>query len=311
MVKQVSAIAARLDRDLSRMILGELKAAHGQIDTPAGISVDGGQTKGASANSTPSKAQKIAGGTSNSNAAAGLGGVELNDTIMRMLSGEVTDMVVEKNLKRHPLLGRIWMESLRREWERYSQNPRGRDEVDSSQGTTAVDLSQRLQQGEDWKKDYLQRRARSEELSPSRSQSPASSPLASKVFSTSQPSPSSHPPRATSRERIGSFVGGLSGSSLPRRFRDLSNAQRQDSAEWSDANETSGLNGMQPERRRVSGERSRALTAEGLASLKRLSAASGGLSYAPLGSPSPSRSPERFDSLGPVGVRSRSMSLVG
>ncbi|KAG8809292.1 hypothetical protein FRC19_005325 [Serendipita sp. 401] len=203
-VKQVTEIAAQIDREISRMIYRELKAAHGEVDDP----VANGVAPEMDANDTPANAKtgalpgsgdpstsslpgsspnlrqrRVVGSNSRTTTSgpsapiAGLGGLELNDGVMRKLSKEVEDVVIEKNLKRHPLLARIWREGVLAgraayERERESQffDDRQVKKPTSRSETTAVDPSQptfsprQTQKAtDDWKRDYVQRRARSED----------------------------------------------------------------------------------------------------------------------------------------------------
>ncbi|CAG8623007.1 16269_t:CDS:1, partial [Acaulospora colombiana] len=220
-VKQVTEIAARLDREISRMIYTELKAAHGEVeetlDTMATAAEP--QASNAEVSATPAKTAPLLsesdratsfipspgsskktqrnvssnsalrtpatqGRVSNSTATAGLGGMELDNNIMRLLSKEVEDMVIEKNIKRHPMLARIWNEAVgagRIAFEREREAKlfgaqQAHQPVSQSQTTTAVDISQQLHpfpnsrtsdNDSAWKSSYMQRRARSEEHSAS------------------------------------------------------------------------------------------------------------------------------------------------
>ncbi|KAG8810383.1 hypothetical protein FRC17_002953, partial [Serendipita sp. 399] len=183
-VKQVTEIAAQIDREISRMIHRELKAVHGEIDEPVAI----GAAAEVDPNITPKSAKRgqtspgiesnLRTPTSGPSAPiAGLGGLELNDGVMRKLSKEVEEVVIEKNLKRHPLLARIWREGVlagRAAYEKEREDAlfgvREGTKPPSHSGTTAVDPSQPTfsprqihQTTDDWKRDYIQRRARSED----------------------------------------------------------------------------------------------------------------------------------------------------
>ncbi|PVF97641.1 hypothetical protein CPB86DRAFT_706608 [Serendipita vermifera] len=220
-VKQVTEIAARLDREISRMIYTELKAAHGEVEeipvniatasepqasntgvtaTPAKITPVLNESDRATsfvpspgsskktqryvssnpALRTPASQERV----SNSTATAGLGGMELDNNIMRLLSKEVEDMVIEKNIKRHPMLARIWNEAVsagriasEREREARLFGAQQTNQPLSQSQTTAVDIPQQLHpfpnsrayenDSSSWKSSYMQRRARSEEHSAS------------------------------------------------------------------------------------------------------------------------------------------------
>lgn len=211
-VRRVTEIAARLDREISRMIHAELKAAHGEFEdlpvetvaTPASTPMPAGAVASASSTSGSPARKKVVSQQedtlgplnsrtprltsrqplfpSTSAAPAGLGGMELNDVVMRQISKEVESMVVEKNIKRHPMLARIWREGVAAGRASYQKEREERffgaqqDRSMTQSQLTAVDLSQQLVAGQpskgetnpsSWKEGYIQRRARSEEHSPS------------------------------------------------------------------------------------------------------------------------------------------------
>jgi hypothetical protein len=240
-VKQVTEIAARLDREISRMIYTELKAVHGEVEetplVPTSTGVDAqastleasanpaavapvlneegratsyvgspGSSKRTQRNTSASRTPVSRSRISASTATAGLGGMELDNNIMRLLSKEVEDMVIEKNIKRHPMLARIWNEAVytgriasEREREAKLFGTQQTNQPPSQSQTTAVDISQqghpfpngRTSESDNssWKSSYMQRRARSEEHSAS--PPPISKPILGHTSSiTNTPPPS-------------------------------------------------------------------------------------------------------------------------
>ena len=370
-VKRVTGIAARLDREISKMIHTELKAAHGdEIDSssaPVGASEAPSSTPAPSADTTrtasfPSSSRSPVGQQTSSHRedtlsplpaqasqpfplrpvapnssmpAAALGGMELGDGVMRHLSKEVELLIVERNLKRHPMLARIWDEGVaagRAAYQREREEKLlARTQSISQSELTAVD-SQRLPEGHStngtkpgekslgsWKEGYIQRRARSEEHSPS----PPSS-LPPRLFQGSAPSLTNTPPPSRPLRKLSSNSSDVSKSDLHRRssstslpnfslprpgsaFRRSVEAQqarmrdtaldRQASSPGPDLNLIGAAalaNARSPGPRRVGSE-----------------SFPGSPGY--LGSPTPGEG--QFDSIdslsGPNAIRSRSMSLIG
>lgn len=250
--RRITEIAARLDREISRMIHAELKAAHGEVEelpaegatAAASASMPNAEPTNTSSTPSPAKRQSIAQKEdtlsplasrtakpnrrqavfpSSSAALAGLGGMELNDVVMRHLSKEVEDMVIEKNLRRHPMLARIWKEGVAAGRASYEKEREDRifgmqNQSMTQSQLTAVDLSMGQQQsggnklGESsWKEGYIQRRARSEEHSPSPSPS-----LPPRLFQGPTPSLTNTPPPRPLRN-LSQFSSEASHSELHRR----------------------------------------------------------------------------------------------
>lgn len=319
------------------MIWRELKAAHGEEEPAAldestvneiSLNSPTRRVPAASTSALPPPGAP-AGATTASSAAAGLGGIELKDNLMRKLSQEVEDIVVEKNLKRHPMLARIWAEGVEAGRKAYLKEREERLRATFASQTTAVDLSQRLNgiseypakgsgDQEDWKKDYMSRRARSEEHSPSPSPSPslrggfASQPIA--LRNTPPPSELRNFGTGPGRRRESSPTPITAPLALRPTLGNRPSLERKSTielAKMAGASEVERLKrGSALERLSSFSPRasfSPGPTLEGNAT-GATSYVGNRLSAGSLDSPGAG---ERFDSLGPISVRSRSMSLVG
>lgn len=233
-VKHVTELAARLDREVSRMINMELKAIHGEEPETRNSQVGDESTDAVNVSESPNadtseatlRRRAVTGsikplrpvegqapGASHGIAGAPSGAVELDNNVMRKLTQEVEDMVIEKNIRRHPMLARIWNEGVkagRRAYQQQQQQSRQQEQQERdraredrlfglSSQTTAVEPSQNGGMDEGAKREYVERRARSEGFS---TPSPRSSPTLPTPASThnhgyshSQPQaqPYSHP----------------------------------------------------------------------------------------------------------------------
>lgn len=186
-VKHVTEIVARMDREISRMINMELTAIHGGDEET--VQTGDEAAKAASTGTQVAnldltlKRRRVSIGPSSAAETPGIsqgplgapsGAVELDDNLMRTLTREVEEMVIEKNLKRHPMLARIWKEGVDAGRRAYQREREDRLFGLLSQ-TTAVEASQQgIHDMDDTsKRDYVDRRARSEGFS---TPSPRSSP---------------------------------------------------------------------------------------------------------------------------------------
>ena len=364
-VRRVTEIAARLDREISRMIHAELKAAHGEaeelpaesVSTPVSTPMPAAKHTDAlpaSASGSPAR-QKVASQKedtlsplasrtshsvsrraifpSASAAPAGLGGMELNDGVMRQLSKEVEDMIVEKNLRRHPMLARIWKEGVAAgraayEKEREEKLFGAQTRSMTQSQLTAVDLSQQLMGAHtskgnrleetnpsSWKESYIQRRARSEENSPS---PPASLPPrllqgpAASLTSTPPPQPlrnlsnySSEATRSELHRRSSSTSSNL--STFPRASSVLSRSIEAEKARLREATLERLTASPGPDLNLISAASAGNSKQSGL---RRMGSGSFADSPVYLGTPTPNEGQYNpMDSLN--GPRSRSMSLIG
>lgn len=107
------------EKEISRMLAAELRAMHGvSPDDSASQRFDRAEVQAPFA--TPSKpgSTSLPIGISRNPTMTQLPSTNRwNEDIMRRLIREMEDMIVEKNIKGHPMLQSIWTDIVRREWE--------------------------------------------------------------------------------------------------------------------------------------------------------------------------------------------------